>query len=293
MRSLPLASLALALALPAAAAEPATVVKLWPGKAPGETKDIGPEQLIEPKPGQSAVKRLTNVSEPSISVYLPPKEKANGAAVVVAPGGGYSILAIEHEGTMVCDWLASQGVVAVLLKYRVPTREMQMPTNLAAIQDGQRALSLTRSRAAEWGIDPNRIGMIGFSAGGNLTAWMCCGAEKKLYDAVDKADEVPFKPNFAILVYPGGLIDKGGELKSEFKVTKETPPMLFVHATNDASENSVALYLACKKAGVPAEMHLYASGGHGFGMNKIPHPAATWPDRAADWMQTRGYLTKK
>src|SRR5262245_59756504 len=229
MRSLPLASLALALALPAAAAEPATVVKLWPGKAPGETKDIGPEQLIEPKPGQSAVKRLTNVSEPSISVYLPAKEKANGAAVLVAPGGGYSILAIEHEGTMVCDWLASHGVVAVLLKYRVPTREMQMPSNLAAVQDGEPAMSLLRSRAAEWGIDPNRIGMLGFSAGGSLTAWTCC-TEKRMYDVIDKADEVPFRPSFAVLVYPGGLVDKGGELKPEFKVTKETPPMLFVHA---------------------------------------------------------------
>jgi acetyl esterase/lipase len=290
MRSLAALALTLALALPAAAAEP-VVVKLWPGKAPGETKDLGPEQYLEAKPGQSSVKRLTNVSDPTISIYPAPKEKATGCAVVVAPGGGYSILAIEHEGTMVCEWLNSIGVTAVLLKYRVPAREMQMPSNLAAIQDGERAMSIVRSRAGEWAVDPNRVGMIGFSAGGNLTAWMCCG-EKRHYDVTDKADEASYRPSFAILVYPGGLIDKGGELKSEFKVTKETPPMLFVHATNDASENSVALYSACKKAGVPAEMHLYASGGHGFGMNKVPHPCATWPDRAADWMQARGYLKK-
>src|SRR5205823_8541546 len=114
------------------------------------------------------------------------------------------------------------GVTAVLLKYRVPTREMQMPSNLAAIQDGERAMSVVRARAGEWGIDPNRVGMLGFSAGGNLTAWMCCG-EKRHYEGIDKLDGVSFRPSFAILVYPGGLIDKGGELKPEFRVTKETP----------------------------------------------------------------------
>jgi acetyl esterase/lipase len=280
----------LVLALSARAADP-VVVKLWPGKAPGEVKEIGPEKYLEAKKGQSEVKRLTDVSEPTIAIYTPAKDKANGAAVVVAPGGGYSILAIEHEGTQTCEWLQSIGVTAVLLKYRVPQREMQKPANLAAIQDGQRAMSLIRSKAHELGIDPNRIGMLGFSAGGNLTAWMCCH-DKREYESDDKVGAIPFKPDFAILVYPGGLIDKGGELKSEFKVTKETPPMCFVHATNDSSENSVALYSALKKAGVPAEMHLYASGGHGFGMNKIPHPAASWPDRAADWMKARGFLEK-
>lgn len=290
IRSLPALALTFAIALSARGAEP-IVVKLWPGKAPGETKDIGPEKSLEPKKGQSSVKRLTNVSEPTITVYPAAKDKATGTAVIVAPGGGYSILAIEHEGTKTCEWLQSLGVTAVLLKYRVPTREMQMPANLAAIQDGERALSLVRSKATEWNIDPKRIGMLGFSAGGNLTAWNCF-SDKRHYDAIDKADEVSFRPDFAILVYPGGLIEKGGQLKPEFRVTSQTPPMLFVHATNDSSENSVALYSALKKHAVPAEMHLYASGGHGFGMNKIPHPAATWPARAADWMKVRGYLKK-
>lgn len=289
MRCLSLA-IALAVTASAPAADP-IVVKLWPGKAPGETKDIGPEQYNEPKAGQSAVKRLTNVSDPTISVYLPAKDKANGCAVVVAPGGGFSILAIEHEGTQTCEWLQSIGVTAVLLKYRVPTREMQTPANLAAFQDGQRAVSLVRSMAGEWNIDPNRVGMLGFSAGGQLTAFVSLAA-KRLYDPIDKADVLPFKPNFAVLVYPGGVIDKGGELKPDFQVTKDAPPMCLVHATNDSSENSVALYSACKKAGVPAEMHLYASGGHGFGMNKIPHPAATWPDRVSDWMVARGYMKR-
>jgi acetyl esterase/lipase len=295
-RLLPLLAfaLSLALALPLAAAEPTAVVKLWPGKAPGETKDLGPEKYSEPKKGQIEVKRLTNVSEPTVAVYPAPKDRATGAAVLVAPGGGYNILAIEHEGTMVCDWLNSLGVTAVLLKYRVPRRPMQTPDNLAAAQDAQRAMSLVRSRAAEWGIDPDRLGMLGFSAGGHLTACTCL-FEKRLYEPVDKADELPFRPSFAVLVYPAYLVDKGGGLRPEYKVTKDTPPMCFVHASNDGvtSENSVQLYLALKQAKVPAEMHLYATGGHGFGMNKVPHPAATWPDRVADWMRGRGYLTKK
>jgi acetyl esterase/lipase len=283
-------SLTLALALSARAAEP-KVIKLWPGKAPGETKEIGPEKYQAQK-SPNDVKRLTNVSEPTISIYAPSKDKANGCTVIVAPGGGYSILAIEHEGTQTCEWLQSLGVTAVLLKYRVPQRNMQKPSNLAAIQDGQRAVSLTRSMAQELGIDPNRIGMLGFSAGGNLTAWMCGGA-KKLYDSVDDVDKTSSRPNFAILIYPGGLIDREGHLKTEFHLTKETPPTFLVHATNDSSENSVAYYSALKKVGVPVELHLYASGGHGFGMRKTQYPSATWPDRAADWMKARGLLEKK
>ena len=292
LRPLSLLVFTLALSLPLSAAEPAAVVKLWPGKAPGEAKDVGPEKLTEPKAGQTDVKRLTNVADPTISIYPAPKEKATGAAVVVNPGGGYSILAIEHEGTDVCTWLNSIGVTAVLLKYRVPQREKQTPPNLAAVQDAQRAVSLVRSRAAEWGIDPNRIGMLGFSAGGNLAAWSI-SHDKREYEPVDKADEVSFKPNFAVLVYPGDLLDKGGSLKPEFQVTKDTPPTCFVHASDDNSEQSVGLYVAMKKAGVPAEMHLYATGGHGFGMRKSPHPCASWPDRVGDWMNTRGLLTPK
>lgn len=293
MRCLFACLLSLALPLSLAAADP-VVVKLWPGKAPGETKDVGPEKYQETKPGQAEIKRLTNVSEPTIAVYPAPKEKATGAAVLVAPGGGYSILAIEHEGTDVGTWLNSIGVTAVLLKYRVPVREGQEPRNLAAVQDAQRAMSLVRKHAAEWGIDPNRVGMLGFSAGGNLTAWTCCH-DRREYETADDADKQPFRPNFAVLVYPGGVIDKGGALKPEFVVSKDTPPMCFVHASNDnvSSENSVALYMACKKAGVPAEMHLYAAGGHGFGMRKGPTPSATWPDRVGEWMTARGYLGKK
>ncbi len=283
-------SLTLVLALSAQAAEP---IKLWPGKAPGETKDIGPEKLLEAKKA-SDVKRLSNVSEPTITVFVPPKEKANGTVVIVAPGGGYNILAIEHEGTDVCEWLNKLGVTAVLLKYRVPKREAQTPENLAMVQDAQRAVTLVRSKSAELGIDPTRVGMLGFSAGGHLTVCTALG-KQRMYDKVDEAD-VTFMPvpNFCILVYPAYLVDAEGKLKSEFVVKKDSPPMFFAHSTDDpvTSESSVALYMALKKNNVPAELHLYASGGHGYGMKKIPHPCASWPDRAADWMKARGLLEK-
>lgn len=276
------------------AADPSATLDLWPGKAPGETKDFGPEKYLEAKPGQLEVKRLTNVSKPQLLVYPAPKDKANGTAVVVAPGGGYSILAIEHEGTQTCEWLNSLGVTAFLLKYRVPKREMQQPDNLAAIQDAQRAVSLVRSKAAEWNLDPNRVGMLGFSAGGNLTAWACL-ADKRHYEAIDDHDKASSRPSFAALIYPAYLVDKGGALKAEYPVTKASPPMFFAHAHDDGVTplSSAALYLALTKAGVPAELHVYEKGGHGYGMRKGPNPVSSWPARCADWLKTRGYLDAK
>lgn len=282
---------ALALALSAQGADP---IKLWPGKAPGEAKDVGPERYLEAKKGQAEVKRLTDVGAPDITIYSPPKDKNCGTAVVVAPGGGYNILAIEHEGSDVCEFLSKLGVTAVLLKYRVPRREKQMPENLAMVQDAQRAITLVRSKSAELGVDPQRVGMLGFSAGGNLTAWTAL-TRKRMYDAVDKADEVSHLPSFALLIYPAYLNDKEGNLKPEFEVAKDSPPMFLVHSTDDnsvPSDGSVALYMALKKNKVPAELHIYATGGHGYGMRKSPQAYASWPDRAADWLKTRGLLDK-
>ncbi len=291
-------TLALALAFAAQGADAprsgaADPIKLWPGKAPGETKDIGAEKYLDKK-GPNDVKRLASVSEPTITVYSPPKDKNTGAAVVVAPGGGYNILAIEHEGSDVCAWLNTLGVTAVLLKYRVPKRDAQSPDNLAMVQDAQRAITLVRGMSKELGTDPKKVGMLGFSAGGHLTVCTAL-AKKRLYDNVDKSDEAfSHEPNFAILVYPAYLTDKEGKLKPEFGVTKDSPPMFFAHSSDDpvTSEGSVAMYLALKKAGVPAELHLYATGGHGYGMKKIPHPCASWPDRAGDWMKARGLFEK-
>lgn len=269
-------------------------IDLWPGKAPGETAELGEEKLQLPKPGEKGgVPRLGNVSRPTIAVYRPSKEKETGAAVVVCPGGGYSILAIEHEGTDVAKWLNSIGVAAVLLKYRVPRRKDD-PETILPLQDAQRAMGLVRSRAAEWGIDPKRIGILGFSAGGHLAAHLSTNFESRSYEAVDDADKSSCRPDFSVLVYAGGMVGKENKeaLGPRIKVTAETPPAFLAHAGDDKvpAENSILYYLALRKAGVAAELHLFASGGHGFGMKSGENPSRSWHVRCAEWMGSRGYL---
>jgi len=265
------------------AGEPVATMNLWPGKPPGDTTEIGPEKVVRGM--------LTNVSTPTIAVYKPQKEKDTHVAIVVAPGGGFTGLAMEHEGTQVVEWLNSIGVTGVLLKYRVPNRP-GMPRYMAAMQDGQRALSIVRSKASDWDIDPNRIGIIGFSAGGQLAADVETNFEKRVYDPVDEMDKGQTRPDFAILVYPGGIAPRDGSvgLTPDVRVTSQTPPTILIAADNDRSENSVYMYLALKKAKVPAEMHIYGEGGHGFGMHKTDAPHGTWTRRVDDWMRMRGIL---
>lgn len=264
---------------------------LWPAKAPGEVKDLPPEAYQPKRNNQLDVKRLGNVSKPQIALYAP--EKPNGACILIAPGGGYSILAIEHEGTDVAVWLNRLGITAVVLKYRVPRREKQSPDNLAQLQDAQRALGIVRSKAKEWKIDPTRIGMLGFSAGGHLTATACTNSNQRLYETVDDADKVSCRPDFAVLIYPAYLATRGtAELAESFKVDKQTPPMFFVHASDDnvSSENSIAMYRALKANGVSAELHLYSKGGHGFGMRTDRGPVSDWPKRCENWLKLREIL---
>jgi acetyl esterase/lipase len=274
------------------------VLNVWPGKVPGETGDIGPEKLQEPRPGQKKVERLTNVSKPTLTVYRPAKDRDTGAAVVIAPGGGYSILAWDLEGVEVARWLNSIGVTGIVLKYRVPRRPGQ-PRNkppLGPLQDAQRAISLVRSKASDWGIDPNRIGMLGFSAGGHLTASTATNFDKRAYEPVDAVDEVSCRPDFAVLVYPAYLADrKTLTLNPEIRVSAKTPPCFLVQASNDPipAENSVAMYLALKKAKVPSELHIYTRGGHGFGLRPSKDPCSTWPARCGQWMQSQGILKKE
>lgn len=277
----------------ARAAEPIATLNLWPGKPPGETKTLPPEAIQKNKPGDMIV-RVENVSIPTIAVYKPAKDKDTGAAILITPGGGYSILAFEHEGTKVAEWLNEIGVTGIVLKYRVPKRAGQVPESLAALQDGQRAMSQVRENAKAWGIDPNRIGMLGFSAGGHLTACVSC-FDKRYYDAIDDADKQSFTPNFSVLVYPGGVVDKEKKLRPEFVISKSTPPMFFAHASNDPIpvENSIELCKAMWAVKAPAELHVYSSGGHGFGMNKVPHSCAMWPAECAEWMEKSGFLKKK
>ena len=193
------------------APQKALTLDVWPGKAPGDTGEIAPEKELESKPGKPSVKRITNVSRPTLTVFRPAKDKDTGAAVVIAPGGGYNILAWDLEGEEVAAWLNSVGVTGIVLKYRVPRRPDQPKDKppIGPLQDAQRALSLVRSKAPEWGIDPKRIGILGFSAGGHLTAAAATNFDKRAYESIDTVDKVSCRPDFAVLVYPAYLIAKG------------------------------------------------------------------------------------
>jgi acetyl esterase/lipase len=280
-----------------AAGEP-LVVELWPGSPPGEKGSVGDERDMT-KPDENLVGgrrviRLGSVSRPTLTVYRPKKALDTGAAVVIAPGGGYHILAWDLEGTEVAEWLASIGVTGVVLKYRVPRRpgDPQDVPPVGPLQDAQRAVSVVRSRAAGWGIDPHRIGMLGFSAGGNLTVRTATIAERT-YTPVDDVDKISSRPDFQILIYPAYLANAEGPLPW-LRVTKETPPAFLAHAGDDpiSVENSIHYYLALKRAGVPAELHVYPEGGHGYGMRATQDPVTSWPARCADWMKRQGWLKK-
>lgn len=271
------------------AAEP-EVIDLWPGAVPGEKGDIPAEKSTPTKDGKG-IASLTNVSRPTLTIYRPARDHNNGMAVVVCPGGGYTNLAWDHEGHQVGTWLSSIGATAVVLKYRVPRRPNwprdQPPPQ--ALQDAQRALSYVRSKAADWGVDSDRIGILGFSAGGHLGAWASTNFDKRSYETIDEVDRVSCRPDFAVLIYPGGVV-KQGEMAPEITITKNTPPLFLVHATDDRSENSVHLYLAMKKLNLPAELHIYSTGGHGFGMRPSDKPYGSWTKRCEEWMKVNGFL---
>lgn len=279
------------------AADPTLTVKLWPAKPPGETKELPAEaETTKPTDQKIAgrpVSRIGNVSIPTLAVYKPKKELDTGAVVIICPGGGHNILAYDLEGTEVADWLNTVGVTGIVLKYRVPARDPDKRYR-AAVQDGQRAVSFVRSKAREWGLDEKRVGILGFSAGGETAARTALTPERT-YEAVDEADKVSSRPDFAVLVYPGGLLEKDGtKLREDVKVTKDAPPMFFAHAGDDrvSPENSVQLFLALKRVGVPADLHIYASGGHGFGLRPTEKPCSQWPKRCEEWMSTQGWLKK-
>jgi acetyl esterase/lipase len=279
-----------------AAASPEPIA-LWPKGAPGEPGNIGPEQDTSgPTGGKVAgryVIRLGNVTNPTITVFRPPRNRDSGAAVVVFPGGGYRILAWNLEGTEICAWLNSIGVTGVLLKYRVPAREGG-PRYRAPLQDAQRAVGMVRWRATGWGIDPKRIGVLGFSAGGHLAAAISNNYSKRTYDRVDEADEVSCRPDFAVVLYPGYLAikEEGDKLAPEMAVTPATPPTFLMQAEDDGVrvENALVYYAALKAAKVPAEMHLYATGGHGYGLRDVGKPVTAWPKRAEEWMRGLGVI---
>ncbi len=284
-----------------------TQVPIWPGAVPDARPVTEPEAYAMPKELVAGRPwfEVSNVSRPTMTVYSP-KGKNTGAAVVVFPGGGYQILAIDLEGTEVCDWLTSKGITCVLLKYRVPRSgpfwdprcECQIiPKSPMALEDAQRTVGLVRFHAAEWHIDPQKIGVLGFSAGGHLSAAMSTHFEKRLYPAVDAADKESCRPDFAVAIYPGHLsiADNNFKLNPDIHVTSQTPPTFLLQNEDDhvdRVEDSLSYYAALKKAGVPVEMHLYAQGGHAFGLRRTKFPVTAWPQLVETWLWTTGMISE-
>ena len=301
-------------------------IPIWPGAAPDPQPVAGPEVaetsgkefLVAGRPAVG----VRNVTQPTMTVYSPSSNNT-GAAVVVFPGGGYQILAIDLEGTEVCDWLTPKGITCVLLKYRVTDvgpypKSGPYPESPMALEDGQRTLGLVRFHAAEWHIDPHKIGVLGFSAGGHLSAAMSTHFENRLYPAVDAADKESCRPDFAVVIYPGHLsiaaaewdategtkkyvlhypanADKDLGLNPDIHVTSQTPPTFLLQAEDDHVDNvndSLAYYIALKNAGVPVEMHLYAQGGHAFGLRRTKLPITGWPQLVETWLKTIGMISE-
>lgn len=282
------------LAVPAFAQQPKTEIPIWPDTAPDEIAEIG-DETAERREGESpSTLRISNVTRPTLTVYPAPANKANGTSVLICPGGGLSILAWDKEGTEVAEWLNTLGVTAFVLKYRVPVRQKQKRW-LHALQDCQRAMSLVRSKAEEFDIAPKRIGVLGFSAGGFLAGMTSTSFDKRQYEAIDAIDKVSSRPDFAVLVYPAYLVsNKTNKLEPHVTVTKNSPPMFFAHAWNDRvkPESSMQLFSALRKHKIPAELHIFGSGGHGFGLRKTDSPATHWPELCGRWMKRNGWLNR-
>jgi acetyl esterase/lipase len=303
-----------------------TQMPIWPGAVPDAhpvagpevAKTTGKEWLVAGRPAVG----LRNVSQPTMTVYWP-QEKNTGAAIVVFPGGGYQELAIDLEGTEVCDWLTPKGITCVLLKYRVTDvgaypKSGPYPESPMALEDAQRAAGLVRFHAAEWHIDPHRIGVLGFSSGGHLSAAISTHFANRLYSDVDAADKQSCRPDFAVAIYPGHLslsaaewdarqgatkfvirhaatADKHLGLNPDIPVTQQTPPTFLLQAEDDHTDSvydSLAYYIALQKAGVPVEMHLYAAGGHAFGLRRTKLPITDWPELVETWLGTIGMIAK-
>jgi acetyl esterase/lipase len=285
------------------------IQNLWPDSPPGpasqtqgEERDLtkSEDKLIA---GRRIIK-LGHVSTPQMQVHLPAKEKANGGAVLVCPGGGFHILAWDLEGTEVAEWLNSLGYAAIVVKYRVPTGMLgdaldesgiSPLRSLGPLMDAQRAMSLTRAHAKAWNIDPQRIGIMGFSAGGATAGLTTLHGDKRAYAKVDATDEQSCAPNFALLIYPAGFVDKEtGSLRPHIKVSKDTPPVFLAMAEDDHvdCDNCTVLFTALKHAKVPAELHIYTHGGHGYGLRPTDLPVTRWSARAAEWLQAMRFDKK-
>lgn len=273
---------------------------LWPGTPPDAKPRPGPEKIKSGNGdliGGKPVIAITNVDRPTLTFYAP-SGKNTGAAVLVIPGGGFEILAMDLEGTDVCDWLVAKGIACVLLKYRVPSRPYHWQTNtrphnlevpVESLEDTQRAMRLVRFHAGEWNIDPHKVGVLGFSAGGYLVAQISTNFAKPLYAPTDDADKQSSRPDFALAIYPGHLSTQDDRLNPNVPVSRETPPTFIVQAEDDhvdGVEQALVYYRALSDAEVPVEMHLYAKGGHAFGLRPTQLPITHWPTLAEEWLRT-------
>ena len=290
----------------AAYAEEPMVVDVWPGTAPDEVGTIGKEeagntpalirQLVEVT---ESTRMITNVTKPTLTIYRPSPETDTGTAMVICPGGGYWSLYWEVEGEEVAKWLASRGITGMVLKYRVPRRpgEVEIEPARRPLQDSQRAVSLVRSKAKEWGIHPDRIGIIGFSAGGHLAISTATEFDRRSYTGTDDVDKIDCRPNFAIAAYSGYLKARDtNELAPGLRIPPRTPPVFLVHGSDDIispPEHSVVMYLALRQAGVPTEMHLYASTTHDFGVRAVKRPYGVWTDACERWLSDQKFLVRR
>jgi acetyl esterase/lipase len=290
--------------LPTRAADP-QVIPLWPAKPPGDvgipaTEEKFIQLMVAGKPYEVAgrpTRWLTNVTKPTITIYPAPSQTNTHVAMIICPGGGYHNLGWDIEGEEVAAWLNSVGITGVLLKYRCPRRpgDVKNEPPLGPLIDAQRALRLTRAHAAEWSIDPRKIGIIGFSAGGHLAGAAATNFDKHLYDPIDDADKQSCRPDFSIMLYSGYF--KPNPDKEDLSPTighpQNIPPLFLVHATDDtvsAVENSITMYQAMKKLNADVELHLYATGGHGFAVRKVNHPCEHWPEPCLTWLHDHKFL---
>lgn len=262
-------------------------ILLWPGGAPGSEGKTADEKVVTSASGE---RQVSSIHQPSITPFLPPKDKATGAAVLVIPGGGHRMLCVDHEGAFVAEWLAARGIAAFVLKHRLAREEGSTYTiEVHALADTQRAMRLIRARAAEFGIDSARLGALGFSAGGELVALAWMRPSEGAAGATDPIDRLDARPAFQALIYPGRT--------SDILPVKEAPPAFLLCGEKDRpdiSEGLAEVYLRCKRAGASAELHVYAGVGHGFGLRPgMKGPIAGWPDRFAEWLDARGFLAAK
>jgi acetyl esterase/lipase len=278
--------LASLLTLAASAAEIAKEIPLWDKGAPGSEGETAPEKIEKSDSGEL---RVSSIHNPSITPYLPPKDKATGTAVLVIPGGGHRLLAITHEGYNVGEWLANRGIAAFVLKHRLAREEgSTYKIEVESFADAQRAMRLIRNRATEWNIDPARLGAMGFSAGGELVSQISTRFDDGRADAADPVERQRSKPAFQALIYPGRSVD--------IQPTKDSPPAFLAAAYNDRqdiAEGLAEVYLRFKRAGAPAELHMYGTGGHGFGLRTTnKRPVGGWIVRFEEWLVESGFLKK-